>query len=132
VPLGFRIDGYRDAAVSVPYVLNYALIGVALVLTGLLDQCLLARAMRPAEAGTATSVTVPDTRVSLLRAIVSGVCLVVIITYIVIAGWPKEFLFVYWGSLFDAHGGHLDRPDEPPQEGHRVAVASRVPANESS
>ena len=49
VPLGLRVDGYRDAAVAVPYVLNYALIGIALVVTGLLDHRLLARAMQPVQ-----------------------------------------------------------------------------------
>ena len=41
VPMGLRLEGHLNSAVSGPYVLSFALIGMALVTTGLLDHRLL-------------------------------------------------------------------------------------------
>ena len=106
VPLGLRVDGYRNAAVAVPFVLNYALIGIALVVTGLLDHRLLARAMRPAAGISEASARVPDTAASRVRALLAGTSLLVVLAYIAIGGWPEQFrwlhsaLYITLGAVF--------------------------------
>ena len=96
VPLGFRVNSYGDAAVAVPYVVSYALIGLALVFVGVLDHRLLARAMRPVNQ-TRPASTVPDEVASRLRAILSSTSLLVVLAYLAIGGWPAESQWLYWG-----------------------------------
>lgn len=96
VPLGFRVNGHSDAAIAVPYVVNYALIGMALVFVGVLDHRLLAQAMRPALEVSSTVQTVPDCVASRVRAIMSGTSLLAVLAFLAIAGWPTEFHWLYW------------------------------------
>jgi hypothetical protein len=94
VPFGLRIGGRLEPAAAGPYVLTYALTGIALVAVGLLDHRLLAAAMCAGRVKT-TSVTTPDATTSQLRAVLAGTCLIVVLAYIAILGWPGEALFVH-------------------------------------
>ena len=100
VPMGLRLEGHLNSAVSGPYVLNFALIGIALVTTGLLDHRLLARAMRPAVDAGDTAIVGPDGFASRLRAMIAGTSLLVIVVYIAIGGWPKQFRWLYFALYF--------------------------------
>ena len=100
VPMGLRLESHLNSAVAVPYVLNYALIGIALVTTGLLDHRLLARAMRPAQDMADTAPVEPDRFASRVRATAAGTSLLVVLVYLAIGGWPEQSRWLYFALYF--------------------------------
>jgi hypothetical protein len=98
-PFSFRVGRSLDPAVALPYVLTYAVMGAALVVVGLLDHRLLAAAMGQGHARGAWA-SAPDPATSRLRAVLAATCLVAILAYIALFGWPGEAQYIYWAIYF--------------------------------
>jgi hypothetical protein len=83
-----------DPGIASHYALTYALIGLGLLTVGLLDHRLLAQAMAP-EVRNASSGLPGDPTIAPARAIVAGGSLLVVLTYLAIAGWPTQVFGIH-------------------------------------
>jgi hypothetical protein len=83
-----------EPVVASHYALTYALIGLALLAVGLLDHRLLAKAMVP-EGRVASSGLPGDPTIGPPRAILAGGSLLVVLTYLAIAGWPTQVFGIH-------------------------------------
>ena len=109
-----------EPVVADVYALTYAILGLGFLAVGLLDHRLLAVSM----AGrSARRRAMPDQSASRLRASVAGMCLLITLSYLTLAGWPAEPIVLYMSLYIGTSvgmvtvGAHLhgrDRDQEFP------------------
>jgi hypothetical protein len=95
-PMTVRLNTPLPPDIAAAYGQTYALVGLALIVVGLLDHRLLWQGMSRADAPAAST---PDRELSVLRIVLSAICLGVLVAYIVIAGWPSEPFHLYIALL---------------------------------